>query len=134
MKAILIELLGEKHSVRLPDFAVREELYLAWGETLERPASAQMRAYCAILGLCTRLGDRAKVSYRECRFDPLEYGGKMYSWLVGEKKASPKEITSAAIQIVNLISEGMSPREKEVEEKENFTAPSEGTSTGSASS
>lgn len=128
---IKVKLLGE-HAVTLPDFAAREELLVAYGESQKRKGVALLRAYAAFLGLCTRLGRRAGADYGQHRFDALSYGGQVYGWL-REQGLSTSEIAAAAVPLVEVVSEATFPRESEIAAQEKNSGGDTGTSTVSPS-
>lgn len=111
---ILVEILGEKHTVTLPDFACREELIVAWGDARSRKGVALLRVYSAALGLCTRLGRRSSADYAKHRFDLLSYGGEVYGWL-RERGVTPAQLAEAAIPVIVAATEATFPRPGEVD-------------------
>ena len=110
---ITIEALGRRHHVRLPDFAAREELAVAYSEACRRRGVTLLRACAAILGLCTRLGTEAGADYARHRFDALSYGGEMYSWL-RQQGMTPADVTTQAILVLGPLTQALAPREEEV--------------------
>ena len=109
-----ITLLGRSHAIALPDFAAREELMVALGETQARAGSARLRAYAAALGLCTRLGRESGADYAGHRFDALAYGGAVYSYL-REQGATPADVATAAVPLAAILAESTFPRQAEVD-------------------
>jgi hypothetical protein len=110
-----VDLLGKKHAVVLPDYAAREEVMVAYGESRNKKGVALMRVYSAALGLSTRLGRMAGADYAACRFDVLAYGGAVYSYL-REQGVTMEQLSSAAIPLVIQISEATFPRKEEIDE------------------
>lgn len=111
-----ITLLGEEHTVTLPAYAEREELHHARIALTQRKGIAVWRVVAAAIGLCTRIGRErhANVSFADCRFDVLEYGGKVLSYL-REKGVSHDEILAVGVPILDAIQANLFPREAEVE-------------------
>ena len=110
-----LDLLGKKHAIVLPDFAAREELMVAYGESRTKRGVALMRVYAAVLGLCTRLGRMAGADYTAHRFDVLAYGGAVYGYL-REQGVTMEQLSQAAVPLVITISEATFPRQPEVDE------------------
>ena len=113
-----ITLLGEQHAVVLPDYAAREDLFLAHVEAgKKRRGNSLFRVLSAAIGLCTRIGGekRANVSYAACGYDAMEYGGKVYSWL-REQGASHEDIAREGRVVMDLVAINLFPREHEVAE------------------
>lgn len=107
-----IALLGQSHAVTMPDFATREELFLAYGETYERGGVPLLRAFAAAIGLCTRIGRLAQIDYAATKYDVLGYGGQVYSWL-REKGVSQAEIRDLGLPLILQIHAGLFPRKDE---------------------
>lgn len=114
-----VPLLGRNHAVTLPGFAEREELIVCYGEAYNRKGVTLARAYSALVGLTTRLGKESGVDYAACRFDALDYGGKVYAWL-RKQGATATQIQEAAIPIANALIDALPPRENEVADKADF--------------
>lgn len=112
-----VSLLGKNHHVVLPDFATREELIVAYGESAKKGGVALLRVYAAVLGACTRIGREADADLAACRYDILTFGGKVYSYL-REQGVSPKDIADQALPVVILIGNSTFPRQNAVEETE----------------
>ena len=121
-----VALLGKDYDVKLPpQFAVKEDLVVAWGES-EGNTSRRQRVCGAILGVCCPdLGREAGADYVKARFDPLAYGGAVYGYL-RQKGASMGDVTTAAIPIVNRLYEQVFPRKEEVDKKVVFSEPATG--------
>lgn len=125
---VFVEVRGEKHAVIIPDdFAMCEELCVAHLNAGEVGGVTQLRAYSAMLGLCTRLGRRAGVSYAAEGHAPLVYGGKVYGWLrkggadvtarptdPPRPKATIAEIVIAGKVVYPILLIATFPREEEV--------------------
>ena len=117
-----ITLLGKERAIRLPpQFAVKEELVVAYGES-EGNTGRRMRVLGAIVGMCTDLGPELKADYVKARFDVLAYGGAVYGSL-RERGVSAGDVAGAAYAILPLLSATVFPREQEVAERAGFTAP-----------
>lgn len=80
---VKVTLLGRSHAVAAPPSIIeQEELYLAWRDARKsRGGRGIPRAAAALVGMCTRIGREAGVSYAECGCDPVVYGGRIYDWL-----------------------------------------------------
>lgn len=110
-----IELYGERHAVVVPqDYAVVEEIIVAYTGATQRGGVAAQRVYAAIVGLCTRVGRSAGADYAAHRFDVLAYGGAVYGWLRREKKCDIPSIGRAAATVYPLLLAAAFPREEEV--------------------
>ena len=110
-----VSLLGRVHVVSMPDLAACEELLAAIGETRGRTGSARLRAFAACLGLCTRLGREAGADYAALRFDPLAYGGAVYSYL-RTQGADHASIATAAVALLAPLGDAAFPRKTEVDD------------------
>lgn len=111
-----VDLGGETHAVTVPrDFAICEELVVAYSGAVQRGGVSALRAGAAILGLCTRLGRLSGADYAAHRFDALAYGGEVYGWLRRSKRCEIGEIGRAASAIFPRLLEATFPREAEVE-------------------
>lgn len=113
-----ITLLGESHAVVLPDYAAREDVFLAHVEAgKKRRGNALFRVLSAAIGLCTRVGGekRANVSYAACSYDAMEYGGKVYGWL-REQGVEHEDIAREGRVVIDAITGSLFPREFEVSE------------------
>ena len=120
-----IHLLGKDHAITLPDFTAREELLVAYHEGNTRKGITLLRAYSAILGLCTRLGRSCGADYGKHRFDALAYGGEVYGWL-RQQGATQADIAAQAIPVLTLLVEKSFPTVAEVETaKGNFEGRAE---------
>ena len=112
---IHIDLYGEQHAVLIPnDFAVLEELTVAYGTAIRKGGVAAQRVYAAVIGLCTRNGRLAGADLAAHRFDMLAYGGQVYGWLRREKKCAIGDIGKAASMIYPHLIEAAFPQEEEV--------------------
>lgn len=122
MEGQTVNLLGREYKVKLPpQFAVVEELVLAWGET-EGNHSQRLRVCGAIVGICTDLGREARADYVKARFDVLAYGGAVYGYL-REKGVPPAEVASAGVSLIGALAERAFPREAEVVARAGFSEP-----------
>ena len=112
-----VTILGKEHNITLPDFTAREELFHAYVDSGRKKGNAIFRVFAGAIGLCTRIGreNHANVSYADCRFDVLDYGGKVYSYL-REKEVSHEEIATQGKVILDRIQLNLFPRAAEVEE------------------
>lgn len=73
---------GRDHAVQLPNsLCEREELFVAWQEHGAKGTHKSLRVAAALVGACTRVGRLAGVTYDECGFEPLRFGGRVYDWL-----------------------------------------------------
>lgn len=111
---VKVSLLGREHHVVMPDYAAREELMVAYGESAKKGGVALLRVYAAALGLCTRIGRESGADYAKHRFDCLSYGGEVYGWLRGQK-VTPAEVAQAAIPVIIAVSQATFPRQDEVD-------------------
>lgn len=119
-----ITILGREWPVKIPpQFAVREELVAALGEASDH-GGRTMRAYGAIVGVCTTVGREAGADYVKARFDAFAYGGAVYGWL-REQGATPQDVTTAGAAIFPALTAGLFPREPEVKERADFFNPVE---------
>jgi hypothetical protein len=113
-----------------PDaFAVAEEFLAArdhalevYGADAEAGRPLVVRVTASALGLSTRIGREAGVSYAGCGYSMLAYGGAIYSYL-RSKGASASEIMEAASPCAQAILLSIAPRENEVQAAVNFTGP-----------
>lgn len=119
-----IELLGRRHGFRPPPPHVAEEIVTAWGEVRRRRGVAVLRAYGAAIGLCTRLGQESGADYAGCRFDPLEYGGEVYAWLIAQG-ATIEQIGAAGAALVSAAAEVRWPRKAAVDAAEKNSGAGE---------
>lgn len=108
---------GKDHTIILPDFAAREELAQAYFDCGRRKGIAIFRVFAAAIGLCSRIGNEkhANVSYGDCRYDILDYGGRVHSYL-REQGVTHEDIASQGKIILDLITSNLFPRAPEVEE------------------
>ena len=106
----------------LPSFAEREELAIAYNDTHQRGGLALQRAFCAALGLCTRIGRECGTTYHQHKYDALGYGGAVYGWL-REQGATPKQIAEAGLPCIIACCEALAPRQPEVADKVVFSGP-----------
>ncbi len=116
-----IHILGAQYPTRLPSFGVREELVFAWAAYGPEGGIRAMRIYAAAVGLCSGIGALTRASLPALKYDLLEYGDAVYSWL-REKGAEPKDIVEAAAPVLQAISAALFPREAEVTEAAGFSA------------
>jgi hypothetical protein len=120
-----VTLLGQEYAVTIPpQFAVVEELVVAYGEAGDR-ASHRLRVCGAILGICTPLGREFKADYVKARFDVLAYGGAIYGAL-RERGATSAQVAEQAHTILGALVAKAFPREQEVVERAGFSAPAAG--------
>lgn len=115
-----VTILGPQEVRIPPQFAVREELILAYNDA--GSFSARQRVNSAVIGLCTPLGKAAKVDYVRARFDVLAYGGAMYGYL-REQGASMADVATAAKPILEYLDKLLFPSEAEVVAEANFMPP-----------
>lgn len=108
-----IELLGKAERIVIPnDYALLEELFAAAnGSTGTR----LLRAYAAMIGLCSAVGRMSKASYSAHGYDPIAYGRQVYSWL-HEQKVPITEVSAAGQVLYPLILLAAFPRADEVAE------------------
>jgi len=149
-----VPLLGREHAVVLPGQIERMELVVAWDRALRRraPGLALYRAGAALVGLCTRIGRAAGVTYGDSGCDALVYGGAVYNWLAtppteaeleadkarGQqplKAASfdQAELLRAAAAIYEQIVPTLVPTDAEVKAKADFSGAGGAGSTSSPS-
>ena len=107
-----------------PDaFAVAEEWAAAYYASLDVGGHPMIRAMSAALGLCTRIGKQSGAAYNpSSAFAVLDYGAAIYSWL-RVQGVSTEAILVAAQPCAEAILASLAPRESEVKERANFTAP-----------
>ena len=113
-----VKLLDKEHPVTLPDFTSREELFQAYLESGKKRGTAIFRVYGAAIGLTTRIGreGHADVSFEECGYNVLTYGGKVYAYL-RNAGASIEDVSAAGKPIFAAIQANLFPRASEVEEQ-----------------
>lgn len=106
---------GKSYTYKAPrSFAEREELVQAL-LGVNGVSSGFYRALSAMIGLCSPVGKEAKADYAKCRFDPLEYGGVVYSYL-REQGAGYQEIFQAGLACKEQLEQVLYPRADEVDE------------------
>lgn len=120
-----ITLMGRDWPVTLPDYAIREELVLCWGEHAEKGGMGLLRAYAALLGMCTPIGRVSGANYAVAKCVPLVYGGPVYGYLM-EHGATKKAIVEAALPLATSLAEVLFPREADVAAQVDFTSPAGG--------
>jgi hypothetical protein len=117
-----IAFLGREYKVKKPpQFAVREELVIAYGEA-EGNTSRNLRVCAAVLGICSEIGLEAKADYVKARFDVLAYGGAVYGYL-RQSGAQPAEVIAEATQLIMELTNEVFPREGEVAARAGFSSP-----------
>jgi hypothetical protein len=126
VESLTVSILGKDYPVKLPpQFAVKEELIVAYGES-EGNTSQRQRVCAAVLGICTDLGRQAGADYVKARFNVLAYGGAVYGWL-REQGAEMEDVPTAAAPLVRELFARVFPRKPEVEEaKAGFPAGAAG--------
>lgn len=123
MDVVEVTILGRVHALRLPDHATRQELV----EALASPAL--LRVCAAYVGLCTRVGQEAAaevrgLSYVACGCSVLEYGGRLYGYLV-ERGVSIEEIDAAGAVLIRAVTLSRLPVEA-AKAKAGFSGPAAG--------
>lgn len=127
MDRIVIQLLGRKHHVTMPMFAVREEFAQAWLKVENAPVEdvhLKLRLFCAAIAMSTRIGRMAeekRITYAGADYQVLTYGGQIYSWLREELKVSVEDITAAGKICRDELLATLYPRKTEVDDKANFS-------------
>jgi len=114
-----VALLGRQYVVSLPGFAEREEIVGTFAQHQEDEMRLR-RVLAAAIGLCCGLGAASGASLAACRFDILDYGGKVYSYL-REQGAGLEDVATAGLALVGPIASALFPREEEVAEVAGFT-------------
>lgn len=110
---IKVELLGERHAYRPPPFADRADILLGFARHADRDDLVAMRLMAATVGLATRIGERAKLSYTRLGCDVLAYGGAVYGWL-REQGATDEQIVTAGIALYREVVGTHAPTKEEV--------------------
>lgn len=114
--------------VTLPDFAIREELVVAWTDAGE-DFMALRRVCAAAVGLCTRVGRLSKADFARHNCNVRSYGGAVYNYL-HDQGESLETVMRAGYAILAHIAEQMAPRKEEVDDRVDFTDPAAADSTG----
>lgn len=109
-----IAILGREFEVKKPpQFVVKEELVVAYGDALDRKGH-RLRVAAAVLGICSpELQREARADYRAASFDPLAYGGAVYSFL-RQRGATAREVIEQAEALVVELTDEIFPRQSEV--------------------
>lgn len=130
---------GQEHGISIPrSFAIREELCAEFTKANEgEPNGYTVRMSVALLGLCTRVGRHHGLGIEEYEDHyagrPARYGGALYSRLraagLATSEEAFRELGAAARAIQQELVAQLYPREREVQQAVNFTAPAEEPST-----
>lgn len=122
MSRATVHILGRDFKVKKPpQFAVKEELVVAYGDALDK-SGHRLRVAGAVLGICTDIGREAKADYVAARFDPLAYGGAVYGWL-RQQGADRVDILREAEALLVELTDEIFPRKTEVDAKVGFSDP-----------
>ena len=108
---IRVRLLGAEHAVVLPRSIIeQEELYTAWREVTaaKKPGMRTLRIACALVGMCTRVGRHAGVTYDEAGSNPAAYGGRIYDWMVDH--GGTDGVVAAAVAIDAVLTAALLAR------------------------
>jgi hypothetical protein len=128
VETIAVTLAGVQHVAEVPTkYALRKELSLAFAYNRERGGAA-------IVAMCVPTLNLRKF-YRDCHFDPYEFGGLAWEQL-NEKGVSDAEIRAASNLLFNRFSKGLFPEvpsEGAVRDAEGFSKPTTDGSSGTPS-
>lgn len=121
---IRVSLLGRSHAVTPPPSLIeQEELYLAWQHARAKPKGLHIiRVAAAMVGLCTRLGREAGVSYAASDCDPLVYGGGIYNWIRAQGPNAVDGLVDAAVAIEPVLARSLLAL-SEAQKRADFSAP-----------
>jgi hypothetical protein len=107
--------------VKLPGFADREDLVVAWSAAeAAGDGMALRRVAAAAVGLATRTGRDARASWSAHQCSVASYGGEVYGYL-REHGAELSDIVRAGGEIVGWCAEGLFPRQDEVDARADFS-------------
>jgi hypothetical protein len=126
MEPLKITLGRTSWPVTLPEFAIREELVVAWGACPDDDFMRLRRVAAAAVCLSTQIGKRARLDYGKHRCDVVVYGGAAWGFL-HEQGETLQEVVTAGAQIVSAIALELAPRASEVADRSGFSeAPADG--------
>ena len=115
-----VKLNGKDIAIKLPPFAEREDIAIAYGSESKHPRR-QQRALFGALGLCVPALSLGGVeTYEDLGLDLVKYGGRVYSAAM-EKGHNRTELIEAGVACFSAVCESLFPREAEVEKAANFT-------------
>jgi hypothetical protein len=111
-----------------PSITEQEEIFMAYRDARRvRGGKAMPRAAAALVGLCTRIGRESGVTYAECGFDPLAYGGRVLDW-IRLQPGNVDGLVEAAEAIYPVLVRSITAR-NEAATLADFSAPRAGPST-----
>ena len=107
--------------VRLPSFADREDLVVAWGVVVAAgDGMALRRVAAAALGLCTPVGRQSRADFARHGCSVASYGGEVYGYM-REHGAELEGVVRAGGEVVAMCADGLFPRAPEVDATADFS-------------